>query len=77
MRTPRDRDERGGVVNVRVGPDAEEICRALLARDVCTDHRGDGLRISPHFFKTEDDVDRCFARARDARSAGVITAGLT
>jgi kynureninase len=60
VRTPRDPAARGGVVNVRVGPDAQRLCEALLARDVCTDARGDGLRISPHFFNTEDDVDRCF-----------------
>ena len=57
VRTPRDASARGGVVNVRVG-DAERICHALLARDVCTDFRGDGLRISPHFFTNEADVDR-------------------
>ena len=50
----------GGVVNVQVGPDAGAICHALLDRNVCTDHRGDGLRISPHFFNTEADIDRCF-----------------
>lgn len=61
VRTPREREARGGVVNVRVGPEAERICHELLARNVCTDHRGDGLRISPHFFTNEDDVDRCFA----------------
>jgi kynureninase len=66
VRTPRDRARRGGVVNVGVGPDAERICRALLARGVCTDFRGDGLRISPHFFNTEDDVDRCFDELRRA-----------
>ncbi|HEU4356742.1 MAG TPA: aminotransferase class V-fold PLP-dependent enzyme [Actinomycetota bacterium] len=60
VRTPRDRAARGGVVNVEVGADAERICHALLDRDVCTDFRGDGLRISPHFFNTEADVDRCF-----------------
>jgi selenocysteine lyase/cysteine desulfurase len=60
VRTPRDRHARGGVVNVGVGPDADRICRALLDRDVCTDSRGDGLRISPHFFNTEEDIDRCF-----------------
>jgi len=60
VRTPRDRDARGGVVNVGVGTDAGQICHALLARDVCTDFRGDGLRISPHFFNTEADIDRCF-----------------
>jgi selenocysteine lyase/cysteine desulfurase len=66
VRTPRDRHARGGVVNVRVGSDAGRICHDLLARDVCTDFRGDGLRISPHFFNTEDDVDRCFEELHDA-----------
>jgi kynureninase len=64
VRTPRSRGARGGVVNVKVGPEAEKICHQLLARDVCTDFRGDGLRISPHFFNTEEDVDRCFEELR-------------
>jgi kynureninase len=64
VRTPRDRAARGGVVNVGVGPDAGEICHALLARRVCTDHRGDGLRVSPHFFNSEADVDRLFEELR-------------
>jgi kynureninase len=64
VRTPRDRAARGGVVNVGVGTDAEKICHALLEREVATDHRGDGLRISPHFFNTEADVDRCFDELR-------------
>jgi selenocysteine lyase/cysteine desulfurase len=60
VRTPRQRSMRGGVVNVGVGPGADKICHALLERDVCTDFRGDGLRISPHFFNTEAEIDRCF-----------------
>jgi kynureninase len=60
VRTPRDPSMRGGVVHVRVGEDAGRICHELLARAVCTDFRGDGLRISPHFFNTEADIDRCF-----------------
>ena len=28
------------------------------------DFRGDGLRISPHFFNTEEDIDRCFEELR-------------
>jgi kynureninase len=65
VRTPRERRARGGVVNVGVGPRAGEICHALLARGVCTDFRGDGLRVSPHFFNTEDDIDRMFAELRE------------
>ena len=61
VRTLRDRNARGGLVNVRVGEEARKVCHALLERDVCTDYRGDGLRISPHFFNTEEDVDRLFS----------------
>ena len=67
VRTPRDRTARGGVVNVGVGPEAGSICHALLQRDVCTDYRGDGLRISPHFFNTEVEIDHCFEELRALR----------
>ncbi len=60
VRTPRDRAARGGVVNVGVGEQAEKIAEALYERDVCVDHRGDGIRVSPHFFNTEADIDRLF-----------------
>jgi selenocysteine lyase/cysteine desulfurase len=65
VRTLRDRHARGGLVNVKVGEEARKICHALLDRDVCTDYRGDGLRISPHFFNNEDDVDRLFRELRE------------
>ena len=65
VRTLRDRNARGGLVNVKVGDEARKICHALLDRDVCTDYRGDGLRVSPHFFNTEEDVDRLFRELRD------------
>lgn len=58
--TPRDRERRGGVVHVRVGEQAGKIAEALYERDVCVDARGDGIRVSPHFFTTEADVDRLF-----------------
>ena len=65
VRTPRDRRARGGVVNIGVGQEAEKICHGLLERNVCTDYRGDGIRVSPHFFNNQDDVDRLFAALRE------------
>jgi selenocysteine lyase/cysteine desulfurase len=47
-------------VNVGVGEGAGKIAKALYERDVCVDARAGGIRISPHFFNTEEDVDRCF-----------------
>jgi kynureninase len=60
VRTPRDPSTRGGVVNIGVGEQAAKIAEALYERDVCVDSRGDGIRVSPHFFNTEEDIDRLF-----------------
>jgi kynureninase len=65
VRTLRDRTLRGGLVNLKVGDQAQKICHALLERNVCTDYRGDGLRVSPHFFNNEEDIDRLFEELRD------------
>jgi selenocysteine lyase/cysteine desulfurase len=65
VRTPRERGLRGGVVNIGVGENASKVAEALFERDVCVDARGDGLRVSPHFFTTEDDIDRLFEELRN------------
>jgi kynureninase len=65
VRTPRERAGRGGVVNVGVGEQAQKVFEALYERDVCVDYRGDGIRVSPHFFNTEADVDRLFEALSD------------
>jgi selenocysteine lyase/cysteine desulfurase len=68
--TPRDPRARGGVVNLRFTRCAEVV--AALARDgfVCS-HRH-GARIAPHFYNTDDEVDRFMdalvAHVTEARS---------
>jgi kynureninase len=43
-------------------PDALLVARTLNARDYVVDYRpGVGIRISPHFYNTEDEVDRLMA----------------
>ena len=61
--TPREDSRRGGLVRLRVPggrSEAERVLHELFARDVVLDSRGDALRISPHFFNDESDLDRCF-----------------
>ncbi|MGH2694258.1 MAG: aminotransferase class V-fold PLP-dependent enzyme [Actinomycetota bacterium] len=61
--TPREKARRGGLVRVRIPggeESAEKVLHALFERDVVVDQRGDALRISPHFFNTEEDIERCF-----------------
>jgi len=65
VRTPRDRSARGGVVNIGVGTEAAKIAEALYEHDVCVDSRGDGIRVSPHFFNTTSDIDTLFEALRE------------
>jgi kynureninase len=63
--SPRDPAVRGGTVVLDV-PNAERVCRALLAGDVLLDFRpGVGLRLAPHFYTRDDEIDQVMARVRD------------
>jgi kynureninase len=57
----RDPERLAGTVAVSV-PDAQLVSRTLKARDFLVDYRPPvGIRISPHFFNTEDEIDRIMA----------------
>jgi kynureninase len=57
----RDPDRLAGTVAVNV-PDALRVARTLKARDFVVDYRPPvGVRISPHFYNTMDEVDHIMA----------------
>ncbi len=57
VNTPRDPGKRGGTVSIDM-PDSQRVCRELLARDVLVDWRPKaGVRFSPHFYNTDEEVD--------------------
>jgi kynureninase len=63
--SPREPERRGGTVVFDV-PDAEPVCAALLASDVLLDHRpGVGLRLAPHFYTRDDEVDLVMKRVHE------------
>jgi cysteine desulfurase/selenocysteine lyase len=56
------RQERSGIVSFRhPAADSAELCERLHDADVIVSVRGDLIRVSPHFFNTEDDLDRLLA----------------
>jgi kynureninase len=62
--TPRAPEQRGGHVTIDF-PGAREACDALIRRQVLVDFRPDaGIRISPHFYNTEEEIDAAFAEVR-------------
>jgi kynureninase len=67
--SPREAHQRGSLVRVQVPGGVEKAKRVmhdLFAADVVLDVRGDALRISPHFFNTESELEHCFAELRAA-----------
>lgn len=57
VRSPRKSEQRGGSVTIDV-PDADRICRELVRREFLVDYRPQaGIRIAPHFYNTDDEVD--------------------
>jgi selenocysteine lyase/cysteine desulfurase len=70
VRTPRNDDERGGVVNVQVeDPDATED--AMLDAGFALSTRAGGIRLAPHFYTTDDEIDAA-VDALDAHATPTI-----
>ena len=71
--TPRaapDARERGGMVILDV-PHAEAVTRELLRREVLVDYRpGAGIRLSPHFYTTDDEVRHAVLEIAAIRDSG-------
>jgi kynureninase len=58
VNAPRDPELRGGTVAIDM-PNAQEVCAELLRRDVLVDFRPKaGVRFSPHFYNTMEEIDR-------------------
>ena len=67
--SPLEPERRGGTVCLDV-PNAEQVCARLLASDVLLDHRpGVGLRLAPHYYTRDDEVDDVMGRVRAAVDA--------
>ena len=61
VNAPRDPEQRGGTVAIDM-LNSREVCRELLRRDVLVDYRPKaGVRFSPHFYNTMEEIDRAIA----------------
>lgn len=67
--TPGSSEQRAGIVTFRV-PDADTrtLQQALMKRQVVCAERGGGIRFSPHFHNTTDQVARAFDILGEIRS---------
>jgi len=71
---PEKQEERGGMVIVSV-PSGEAVTRELLGREIIVDFRpGAGIRISPHFYTTDEELRHVIAEIRRILDTGAFRA---
>jgi kynureninase len=69
-RAPETPIERGGMVILDV-PHGEAVTRELLRREILVDHRpGAGIRLSPHFYTSDDEVRHAVDEIAAIRDSG-------
>jgi kynureninase len=70
IHSPRNANERGGTVTVNP-PHAYEVSRELLARSIVIDYRPQaGIRVSPHFYNTDEEIETCIKAMQDIVASG-------
>ncbi len=58
--TPRERARRGGNITITAKGDPAVLRDRLRQKRIMVNSRGGGLRISPHFYNTQDELLRLF-----------------
>jgi kynureninase len=71
VRTCREAGRRGGVVILDV-PNGKEVTRELARREILVDYRPQaGIRIAPHFYSTDAEVEHTVKQLREIAYAHV------
>ncbi|MEO8580809.1 MAG: kynureninase, partial [Gemmatimonadales bacterium] len=70
VNAPRDPERRGGTVAIDV-PHGYEVAQHLLSKDILVDYRvGAGIRLAPHFFTKEEELEEAVAGIDEALETG-------
>jgi kynureninase len=68
--TPREPERRGGTVAIDV-ENGYEVSRGLKSLDILCDYRpGAGIRLSPHFYTRDDELDAAVEAIAEIRETG-------
>jgi selenocysteine lyase/cysteine desulfurase len=56
LQTPEEKQYRSGIVNFKIG-NAQKVAEKLNNKGIVVSARAHGLRVSPHFYNTEEEID--------------------
>jgi kynureninase len=69
VNSPKDSARRGGTVSLEV-PNGYDVTQELLWRDFLVDYRpGAGIRIAPHFYTSDEELDLVIREIQSIASA--------
>jgi kynureninase len=73
VNSPEDSSQRGGTVTLDI-PNAYEVTQELLRRDFLLDYRpGAGIRIAPHFYTKDEELDQVMQEIQSIARTGSLT----
>jgi selenocysteine lyase/cysteine desulfurase len=57
LQTPEEKQHRSGIVNFKIDK-PREVVQRLSDKDIVVSARANGIRVSPHFYNTEEEIDK-------------------
>jgi cysteine desulfurase/selenocysteine lyase len=57
LQTPEQRQSRSGIVNFKIGK-PQKVTDRLNKKGIVVSARANGIRVSPHFYNTEEEIDK-------------------
>lgn len=63
LQTPEEKPYRSGIVNIKTDK-AQQITEKLREKGIVVSARAHGIRVSPHFYNTEEEIDKLIDEIR-------------
>jgi selenocysteine lyase/cysteine desulfurase len=63
LQTPEESQYRSGIVNFKISK-TKEIAQTLNKKGIIVSARANGIRVSPHFYNTEEEIDKLVEEVR-------------
>jgi cysteine desulfurase / selenocysteine lyase len=66
LQTPKDKQCRSGIVNFKI-KNPQKIVERLKKKHIIVSARANGIRVSPHFYNTEEEIDSLVTEVKKAK----------